>query len=126
MKKLSLIAIIALGSLVGFATTIRAAEAGGSGTEGRRTARQDQLETMKKDLNLSDKQVEQLKPILEDSRTKMREAYQDTKLTQEERRAKAKKLQEELTAKIKPILTTEQFQKWEKMREERRQRRQTQ
>lgn len=122
MKKLILTAAIVLGTLVSFAPLAQAAEGGGDG-KGKRTP-QDRIEMMKKELSLSEDQVAKLKPILEEDGKKMREIWQDSSMTQEQKREKITALREASQAKVKPILTKEQFEKWTKLNAERRQRKQ--
>ena len=121
MKKLILTAII-LGSLVSFVPLAQAAEGGGD-AKGKRTP-QDRIEAMKTQLNLSEKQVADLKPVLEADAKKMREVWQDSNMTQEQKREKITALREASQAKIKTILTPEQFDKYTKMNAERRQKKQ--
>jgi hypothetical protein len=48
----------------------------------------------------------------------MRELRNDTALTQEQRREKVREIREQSLAKMKPILTTEQYEAFKKMREQ--------
>lgn len=119
MKKLSLIAVIALGALFAFSPIMRAAEA--QQGQRQRGARPDRLAQMKEQLKLTDTQVEKLKPVMEKLTAKMKE-MRDGNLSQEDRRAKMKTLMEENQAEIKKILTSEQWEKWQELRKQRGQR----
>ncbi len=123
MKKFILIAVITLGALVTYGPMAQAADAGGKTAKTKRGGRQNQVELMKTELSLTDKQVVELKPVLEEQQKKMREMFQDRNTPREERRAKMQKLQEETNTKLKTILTSEQMEKWQKLQQERRKKR---
>lgn len=65
------------------------------------------------DLNLTDAQKEQLKPIYQEQMEKLRELHQDTSLSME-KLAKLKAIHEEIAPKLKKVLDAEQYAKWEK------------
>jgi Spy/CpxP family protein refolding chaperone len=69
-------------------------------------------------LKLTDDQKTKLQPIFQEEMTKMRDLRQDTTLTAEQRREKVRELREQYLAKMKPTLTTEQFDQLKKMREQ--------
>jgi len=66
-------------------------------------------------LGLTDDQKEKVRPILEDMRQKAADLNKDTTLSQEDRRAKRLEIREAANAKLKEVLTTDQFAKWQKM-----------
>ena len=68
-----------------------------------------------KALNLTDDQKAKVQPILDAQRAKMNAVRQDTSLSQDDMRAKMKQIRDDTTAQLKPILTPEQFQKWQTM-----------
>ncbi len=70
-------------------------------------------------LNLTPDQQAKLKPIFEDTHSKMQALHQDTSLTPEQRREKARQIWQNSQAQINTILTPEQKQQWEQMRERR-------
>jgi len=126
MKTLSLVAVLALGGLVACSTMATAQEAkgekkGGAQGKGRPTVEQ-QLEQMTADLKLTDAQKPKVKAVLEESSKKRGEIYNDSSVPREQRREKMQPIMQEETKKMKEILTSEQFEKWQKMREERRSR----
>ena len=67
-----------------------------------------------KDLNLTDEQKEQLKPIYQEQMEKLRELRQDTSLSIPEKLEKLKALHQEIAPKLKKVLTAEQYAKWDK------------
>ena len=83
-----------------------------------RGAGRDRLAQVSEQLKLTDDQKEKLKPIFKEEATKLRELRDNKDLSREDRMAKAKEIREGLAAKIKPILTPEQLEKWNKLRSE--------
>jgi hypothetical protein len=67
-----------------------------------------------KDLNLTDQQKEQLKPIYEEQMERLRQLYQDTSLSIPEKLEKLKSMHQEIAPKLKQVMNAEQFAKWEK------------
>ena len=68
-----------------------------------------------KQLELTDAQKPQVKAILDEQQQKLKDLRADTSVAQADKRAKSKEIRDAATAKLKPILTAEQFAKWEKM-----------
>jgi len=73
------------------------------------------LEGLAKQLDLTEDQKTKVKPIMEEQQKKTAEVRKDTALSQEDRRAKMKEIREATGTQLKPILTAEQYAKWEKM-----------
>ena len=67
-----------------------------------------------KELNLTDQQQEQLKPIYEEQMGKLRELYQDTTLSIPQKLEKLKGMVKENAPKLKKVMDAEQYAKWEK------------
>jgi periplasmic protein CpxP/Spy len=67
-----------------------------------------------KDLNLTDAQKEQLKPIYQEQMEKLRDLHQDANLSIPEKLTKLKAMNKEIAPKLKKVLDDEQFAKWEK------------
>jgi Spy/CpxP family protein refolding chaperone len=67
-------------------------------------------------LNLTDDQKTKVDPILADERQKTSAVMQDATLSPEDKRAKIAEIRKNTTAQLQPILTAEQFQKWQRMR----------
>jgi len=67
-----------------------------------------------KDLNLTDQQKEQLKPIYQEQTGKLLELYQDGSLSIPEKLEKLKGMVKENAPKLKKVMDAEQYAKWEK------------
>jgi Spy/CpxP family protein refolding chaperone len=81
---------------------------------------EERMKVMSEKLGLDEKQKEQLKPVMQAQQDKMREIFSDANLAREQKAEKFKAVRDEFDAKIKTILTPEQVEKWQKMREEMR------
>ena len=90
-----------------------------------------QVKKMTKDLNLNDKQAEQVKALVakEVEKREAKKAEMEAKRTEqtkpskeekEARRTEMKANQEAMKAEMKKILTAEQYTKWEQKQEERK------
>jgi hypothetical protein len=66
-------------------------------------------------LNLTDDQKTQVQPILLDEYNQRREIVTDKTLSGDEKRQKVIDLHNQTATKLKPILTDEQFKKWNMM-----------
>jgi periplasmic protein CpxP/Spy len=89
---------------------------------GQRPEMRDRMQQLSEELKLTAEQKAKLKPIFEGEAEKMRALRDDTSLTPEQRRDKYRELREASAAKIKPILTAEQKEKWDKLQEKMRER----
>src|ERR1039457_3266985 len=67
-----------------------------------------------KDLNLTDQQQEQLKPVYQEQMGKLRELYQDTSLSIPEKLEKLKGMHKEIAPKLKKVMDADQYARWEK------------
>ena len=134
MKKapLSLVAVLALGSLVAFAPMTHAqdkkdekkeAKPEAPPGEKKRAGIQDRMQQMSETLKLTDAQKEKLKPIFKEEGEKLKAVFEDQNSSREEKAAKMREIRESGAAKIKPILTAEQLTKWEELRAEAQKRR---
>ncbi len=77
---------------------------------------QERLDTMAKQLNLSDEQKTKIKPILEQEHEKMQSLRQDTSLSREDRMSKMMEIRKSATDEIKKELTPDQQKKFDEMR----------
>ncbi|HEY0457078.1 MAG TPA: hypothetical protein VGE41_11935 [Verrucomicrobiae bacterium] len=77
---------------------------------------QEQLKRVATELNLTDEQKAKIRPIVEEEFKKIRDVRQDQNLSRQERLARNREIRKETSEKIKPILTAEQTEKWEKIR----------
>jgi Spy/CpxP family protein refolding chaperone len=73
------------------------------------------LQRMTKQLNLSDAQQQQIKPILENDAKQMQALHEDSSLSQADRMSKMQQIRQGTSNQIKPILNADQQQKYEEM-----------
>jgi periplasmic protein CpxP/Spy len=122
MKKLSLVSALVLGGLVACSITANAQQdqGGKKGDKGGgHWTVEQRLEKMTTNLNLTDEQKPKVKAVLEDCSKKMKELDIEN-VPKEQRREKMQPIRDEETKQLKEILTSEQFEKCQKMQEERR------
>lgn len=125
MKKICLIAALALGSLLACSNLATAQDTNSSGSAPKKDkggkrgmfSPEQQLEKMSADLKLTDDQKPKVKAVLEDG-AKQRQALRD--LPQDEARTKGRALREDQDKKLKEILTPDQWDKYEKMMQDMR------
>ena len=127
LNKMTVIAALALGSLLALGTVANAQDAAtpaatppAGGAPGGGRGRQLSIEQLSTQLALSDEQKTNVQAILTDSRKQMRDLRNDTSLSTEDRRAKMRTIRDDQNAKLKTILTPEQFAKYEKLMPARR------
>ena len=108
----------------GSETKPKAARKQGEGGNQIRERARDRMQQIAQDLNLTEDQKTQLKPIFKKEADKLKALRDDTSLTREQRQEKVKAIREELRKEVKPVLTAEQWEKWQKMRQQRPQQRQ--
>ena len=89
------------------------ATSGTTAPDGEHHHHLDIMEKLKTDLNLTQDQVDKIKPILEDRRQKMMALRQDATLSGEQKRDKAKDILQSSNEQIKAILTPDQAKKFE-------------
>ena len=73
------------------------------------------IEGLARALNLTDAQKTQVQPILTDEYNQRREIVTDKTLSPDEKRQKVLDLHNQIATNLKPILTDEQFKKWNMM-----------
>src|ERR1041385_4408621 len=114
MHKFSLIAALAMGSLMLCAWNSPAVETNTAPKAPRHgpPGVQQRVERMATELKLTDDQKTKLTALLEDEAKKMRELRSDASLSKEDRGEKFRAMRAENDAKIKQILTPEQYEKW--------------
>ena len=78
------------------------------------------LDQLAQTLKLTDDQKAKVKPILEAQQQKIRALRQDTSLSPEDRRTQMQTIHQDTSTQLKPILTTEQFEKYQQMTQRRR------
>jgi Spy/CpxP family protein refolding chaperone len=82
----------------------------------------ERLEWLSQQLNLTEDQKKQLKPILAGEFKQMRAVGEDASLTQDQKREKMKQIHEASRPQVQTILTPEQQQKFARMKEEAKER----
>ena len=82
--------------------------------EGRRGA---MGKMMAEKLNLTQQQQDQLKPIMQKQREQAKAIWQDNSLSQDQKQQKMQALHQDTQSQVKAILTPDQQQQWEQMRQ---------
>jgi Spy/CpxP family protein refolding chaperone len=116
MKKLSLIAALAIGGLVACSTLATAQDSTNNvpkkgGKRGMPTVEQ-QMERMTKTLDLTDAEKPKVKAVLEDTSKKRQEIMSDTSLDRAAIREKMQPITDEQNKQMKAILTDDQYTKY--------------
>lgn len=109
---LPLIAALAFGALGG--ASLSAADS--PALRGSTTNRLDRIKAITEQLKLTADQQEKLRPILQEEMTKTMEIFRDTSTSREQKIAKVRELRDASRQKVKTILTSEQLEKWDKLR----------
>ena len=123
MKKLSLIAALALGGLLACSTIAMAQDASANkdakkgGKRGFQSIEQ-QMERLTKELTLTDEQKPKVEAVLKESQKKRQEIFADTSMDRQQMREKMRPIMEEQNKKLKEILTPDQMEKYTKMQDE--------
>jgi periplasmic protein CpxP/Spy len=73
-----------------------------------------------KKLNLSDQQVAQIKPVLEDRVQQMQSLRADASLSQQDRHSKARQIMQDSNTRIEAVLNDTQKQQFEELMQQRR------
>ena len=81
-----------------------------------RPGRNARLQRIADELKLTDEQKAKLKPIFAEQQKRMTELRENQDVSRADRKAKVKEMREDLSAKLKPILTPDQLEKWNKTR----------
>lgn len=117
VRSLSLLALGAALATGGLLTTARAdtpaAAPPAETTKDKKGGRGGMAPKWMDDLNLTDAQKDQIKPILKDAAEKRKALREDTTSTPEQKRDKQKALRQDTNDKIKAILTDEQKKKFD-------------
>jgi Spy/CpxP family protein refolding chaperone len=124
VHKFGIIAVAVLGGYLACASVSSAQDTNTTRRAGRRGPMVEQrIERMTKELDLTSDQQTKVKALLEKQTKERREIFSDNSLPREERRDKMRALMQEENKELKSILTSEQFEKWKKLREQMRTRR---
>jgi hypothetical protein len=76
------------------------------------------LEALAKQLNLTADQKQKLLPVLAEEAPKLKAVKEDTSLTGMQKLQKIKAIHEETDPKVKEILTADQYQQWQTIRQQ--------
>jgi Spy/CpxP family protein refolding chaperone len=112
----SLSAFVALFAL-GLASTPALAQQGPGGR--RMLSSDERLAQLTEQLDLTDEQVKQMKPIIDEQTKNQQELFQNSGDDRETMRAEMMKLMEETDRQYSEILTEEQMTKYREMRQQR-------
>jgi protein CpxP len=124
LHKFSIMAAVALGSLLACNSITSAQETNATRRAERRGQTiQQRVERMATELNLSADQKAKVAALLEGQAKQRREIFTDNSITRQEQRDKMRALMQEDNKQLKVILTPDQFEKWQKLREQMRSRR---
>jgi Spy/CpxP family protein refolding chaperone len=126
MRKNSLYATAMLVILLGSTTLfgqMSGQQGGGMAGHGQGMSADQRLAHMTRQLNLSDAQQQQIKPILENESKQMESLRADQTLSPQDRRSKMQQLRQETSSQINPILNSDQQQKYAEMMSRQGQRR---
>ena len=93
----------------------------GMGAQGNMSEAAAKLEKMATALQLTPAQKQQIRPILMEEAPKLKALKSDTSLPPMQKAMKMRQISEATDAKLQPILTPEQYQKWQQMRAQERQ-----
>ncbi len=123
MKKLAvtlfaLVLTIAVGAPIVFAQ--EGMSQGTMGTQGNMSEIAAKLEKMSAALQLTPAQKQQIKPILMAEAPKLKALKSDTSMPPLQKAMKMRQIGEDTDTKLQPILTPEQYQKWQQMRTQER------
>ena len=104
--------IFVVSFLLMFAFMVSAQQGGGQRGQMTPERLAQRYEQLKKDLNLTDKQLDDIKKIEADYRTKMTAAREKAGDDREKMREEMTKLRNEQNAKVKPLLKEDQYAKY--------------
>jgi periplasmic protein CpxP/Spy len=94
---------------------------GAMGSQGNASEVAAKLEKMSTALQLTPAQKQQIRPILVQEAPKLKALKADTSMPPMQKAMKMRQIGEDTDSKLQPILTPEQYQKWQQMRADERQ-----
>lgn len=118
IQKCSLIAALALGSLLAGSGISHAQSTNAPARGARRGSIQQRVDRMNSELNLTADEKTKVTALFEADAKKRQELRADTSMDREQKRTKGRELMAEQEKKLKEILTPEQFEKWQKLRQQ--------
>lgn len=90
---------------------------GGMPSDQARMQVQDALARISTELNLTADQKQKIQPILQSEYTQLKTVQDDPSMSPDQKRAKAKDIHDSASSQISSILTPEQQQKWQTMKQ---------
>jgi Spy/CpxP family protein refolding chaperone len=117
------IAAVGLGAVLIMSNAATAQTTNAPTRERRGPTVQQRVERLSTELKLTDDQKAKVTALFEKQAKQRRELFTDTNVPREERREKMRALMEDENKQLKTILTSEQFEKLQTMREQMRARR---
>ena len=119
MNKRSTVLAFVLALLVALTAPRIVAQAQPSAVDPETQAKvQERLQHISSELNLSDAQKQQLKPVLKSEAQQLKAVKADASLSDDQKRAKAKEIHQNAKSQMSTILTPDQQKKLAAMREE--------
>ena len=120
----STIGAVAIATLVTLTTPVQAQDTNTNRRAERRGPTvQQRLERLSEELNLTAEQKAKVSALLENQAKQRREIVRDTSLSRDERREKMRALMQGERKEFKAVLTSDQFEKFQQLREQMRARR---
>ena len=101
--------------------TLSAQDAMSSGNSDAKQEAMQKLEKMATALQLTPAQKKQVAPVLMEEAPKLKALKSDTSMRPMQKAMQMRQIANDTDAKLKPILTPQQYQTWEQMREQERQ-----
>ncbi len=125
VTRFSIIAALALGSLLA-CSTVASAQDNSTSHKGQRRAigLQERVDKLSTDLQLTADQKSKISALFQKERQSAQEIRKDTSLTRDQRREKTRALHADNNKELKAILTPEQFTKYQTLQREMRSQRQ--
>ena len=109
-----MLAVLMAGSML-CAQMGQGAGQGGPGPRAMQPSPEQRLQHMTQQLNLTEAQQQQIKPLLESDAQQTQALQQDSSLSQQDRWSKAQQIRQNTTDQIKPILNADQQKKFDEM-----------
>jgi Spy/CpxP family protein refolding chaperone len=119
LNRLSLVAALVV-AVLALCTRTASAQDEKEGKGKRGPSVEQQMTRLTEALSLTDEQKPKVKAVLEDSAKKRQEIFADTSTPRDQLREKMRPIMEEQDKKLKEIRKPDQYEKYEKMRDEMR------
>ena len=118
IPRISLVAAVVLGGLLGCLPVATQAAKLGHPASGKSAGAKERFQDIAAQLQLTDQQKQQLKPILREEAQKLKSLWAETGVAKRQKHAQLNQIRQDFTARVKAILTPEQFAKWQNLRGE--------